>query len=142
MTPREGDGAGNAPAGSDVAALLAADDERYRATMAGDVVALERILAEDFTYTHNAGFTDDRAAYLARIASGVVRYSDGGRVTASTRIHGDTGIMTGHMRMVANLAEGPVQLDNVFLAVWLHRDGAWRLAAWSSTTRQPDTAQR
>ena len=124
-----------------MASLLKADDERYRATMASDVAALERILTEDFTYTHNAGFTDDRAAYLARIASGVVRYSDGRRVKAATRIHGHTGIMTGHMRMVANLADGPVQLDNVFLAVWLRQSGEWRLAAWSSTTRQPDVAE-
>lgn len=125
----------------DVAALLQADDDRYRATMASDVAALARILTEDFTYTHNAGFTDDREAYLARIASGVVRYSDGRRVSAATRIHDDTGIMTGHMRMVANLADGPVQLDNVFLAVWLRLGGVWRLAAWSSTTRQPGMAE-
>ena len=123
---------------AELAALLAADDERYRATMASDVVALGALLTDDFTYTHNAGFTDDKTAYIARIASGVVRYSDGERVRADTRIHGDCGIMTGHMRMVANLADGPVQLDNVFLAVWLRDAEGWRLAAWSSTTRQPD----
>lgn len=126
------------PGAADIAALLAADDERYRATMASDVSALDALLIDDFTYTHNAGFTDDKTAYLARIASGVVRYSDGGRVRADTRIHGDCGIMSGHMRMVANLADGPVQLDNIFLAVWLRGDTGWRLAAWSSTTRQPD----
>lgn len=123
---------------ANIASLLAADDARYRATMAGDLAALDALLTEDFTYTHNAGFTDEKAAYIGRIASGIVRYSDGNRVSANTRIHGDTGIMTGHMRMIANLAEGSVQLDNIFLAVWVNKNGAWRLAAWSSTTRQPD----
>lgn len=123
---------------ADVISLLAADDERYRATMASDIQALDALLTDDFTYTHNAGFTDDKSAYLGRLASGVVRYSDGGRFHAVTRIHGDTGIMTGLMRMVAHLAEGPVQLDNVFLAVWVRKSGSWRLAAWSSTMRQAD----
>jgi Domain of unknown function (DUF4440) len=121
-----------------IASLLAADDARYRATMASDVAALDALLTGDFTYTHNAGFIDHKAAYLERISSGVVRYSDGERVSADTRIHGDAGIMSGHMRMVANLLDGPVQLDNAFLAVWVRHGGVWRLAAWSSTTRQVD----
>lgn len=121
---------------ADIASLIAADDARFRFTMASDVAALGALLTDDFTYTHNAGFIDDKAAYLGRIASGVVRYSDGQRVFADTRIHGDTGIMTGHMRMVANLADAAVQLDNVFLAVWVRAGAGWSLAAWSSTTRQ------
>ena len=118
--------------------LLAADDARYRFTTDADVSALVALLTEDFTYTHNAGFTDDKAAYVGRIASGAVRYSDAERVAAEVRIRGDTGIMTGHMRMIANLRDEAVQLDNVFLAVWLREKGAWRLAAWSSTSRQAE----
>ncbi|HTH28712.1 MAG TPA: nuclear transport factor 2 family protein [Sphingobium sp.] len=122
----------------DCASLIEADDARFAALMASDVDALDALFTDDFTYTHNAGFTDGKQAYLARIRSGVVRYSDGERVSADTRVHGHTGVMTGHMRMVANLADQSVSIDNVFLAVWVFEDGRWRCAAWSSTTRQAD----
>jgi hypothetical protein len=103
--------------------------------MSSDVDSLEKLLTNDFTYTHNAGYTDDKASYLERIRMRGVRYSDGTRVTENTRIHGTTGVMTGHMRMVAHLPRQAVQLDNVFLAVWLFEEHGWRLAAWASTAR-------
>ena len=115
--------------------LLAADDARYRALMASDVEALDRLVTDDFTYTHNAGYCDDKTAYLDRIRRGAVRYSDWDRVSANIRIHGDAGVMTGHMRMIANLPDQAVQLDNLYLAAWVRLGGQWRLAAWSSTSR-------
>jgi Domain of unknown function (DUF4440) len=115
--------------------LLAADDARYRALMASDVEALDRLLTDDFTYTHNAGYCDEKAAYLDRIRRGAVRYSDWDRVSANIRIYGDAGVMSGHMRMVANLPDQAVPLDNLYLAAWMRLQGQWRLAAWSSTTR-------
>lgn len=119
-----------------VESLLEADDYRFERLMESDVAALDKLLTDDFTYTHNAGFTDLKADYLGRIASGGVFYSDGQRVSHSTRVHGNTGIMTGHMLMVANVPDAAIQLDNVFLAVWVFGDDGWKLAAWSSTTRQ------
>jgi hypothetical protein len=115
--------------------LLAADDARYRALMASDVEALGRLLTDDFTYTHNAGYCDDKTAYLDRIRTGAVRYSDWDRVSATIRFYGGAGVMTGHMRMVANLPGEAIQLDNLYLAVWIILGGQWRLAAWSSTSR-------
>ena len=123
---------------ADCASLLAADDSRYAALVACDLDALDALLTDDFTYTHNAGFTDDKAAYLGRIRSGGVYYTDPQRVSANPRVHGDAGIITGHMRLVANLPDQAVQLDNIFLAVWVREQGRWRCAAWSSTTRGAD----
>ena len=116
--------------------LLRADDLRYALTCSSDADALEKLLTDDFTYTHNAGYTDDRHSYVNRIRTGGVFYTDGGRVSENLRIHGSTGIMTGHMRMVANVPGQAIQLDNIFLAVWLFgEEHGWRLAAWSSTSR-------
>ena len=96
--------------------LLRADDQRYERIMASDLAALDAMLTEDFTYTHNTGFIEGKAAYLGRIADGTVRYSDGERVSHDTRIHGAAGIMTGHMRMSVNARGQVFQLDNLFLA--------------------------
>lgn len=116
--------------------LLRADDLRYAMIMASDVAALDAILTDDFTYTHNTGFIEGKAAYLARIADGTVRYSDGERVSHDTRIHSTTGIMTGHMRMKVHARDQVFQLDNLFLAAWVYEDDIWRLAAWASTANR------
>lgn len=116
--------------------VLAVDEARYRALMASDVDRLDHLLTEDFIYIHNAGFYDDKVAYLGRIRRGDVRYSDWHRVSAQIRIYGSTALMTGHMRMVANLPDQAIQLDNLYLAIWVLIDGDWRLASWASTSRQ------
>lgn len=118
--------------------LLEADDARYAALNTSDLAALNELLTDDFTYTHNNGLVDDKEAYLARIRDGVVRYSDGARLDANARVHGNAGIITGHMQMVANSKDRAVQLDNIFLAAWVFEDGRWRCAAWASTAHPSD----
>lgn len=117
--------------------LLRADDHRYDRLMASDVAALDAMLTDDFTYTHNSGFIEGKADYLGRIADGTVRYGDGERVSHDTRIHGGTGIMTGHMRMNVHAPGRIIPLDNLFLAAWVLDGGAWKLAAWASTANRP-----
>ncbi len=117
--------------------LLRADDHRYERIMASDVAALDAMLTDDFTYTHNSGFIEGKTAYLARIADGIVRYSDGERVSHDSRIHGTASIMTGHMRMNVHASGKVFQLDNLFLAAWVFEGEAWKLAAWASTAIKP-----
>ena len=117
--------------------LLRADDRRYDRIMASDAAALDTILTDDFTYTHNTGFIEGKADYLRRIVDGTVRYSDGERVRHDTRVRGATGIMTGHMRMKVHARDQVFRLDNLFLAAWVFEDDAWRLAAWASTAIKP-----
>ncbi len=116
--------------------LLRADDRRYERILASDVAALDAILTDDFTYTHNTGFIEGKSDYLRRIADGTVRYSDGKRVRHDTRVHGTAGIMTGHMRMKVHARDQVFQLDNLFLAAWVFEDDTWRLAAWASTANR------
>ena len=116
--------------------LLRADDDRYDRLAASDVAALDAMLTDDFTYTHNSGFIEGKAGYLGRIAQGAVRYGQGERLSHDTRIHGTTGIMTGHMRMSVHARGKTIELDNLFLAVWVFEGGAWQLAAWSSTANR------
>jgi hypothetical protein len=117
--------------------LLRADDRRYERLMASEVAALDAMLTDDFTYTHFSGFIEGKADYLARIAQGAVTYGRGERLHHDVRIHGDTGIMTGHMRMPVHAPARTIQLDNLFLAVWLFEGGEWKLAAWASTANRP-----
>ena len=47
---------------------------RFDAQVAKDLPTLEAIFADDLIYTHSNGHQDDKASYLASIASGQSRY--------------------------------------------------------------------
>ena len=44
--------------------------------------------------------------------------------------------MTGHMRMPVHAPGRTIQLDNLFLAVWVFAADDWKLAAWASTANR------
>jgi hypothetical protein len=122
--------------------LLAADDARYRALNTSDLATLDALLLPEFTYTHSSGYTDLKNAYLDRVRNGIVYYRQASRVSAASRVYGNAGIMSGHMRMIVHMGEQRFPLENLFLAAWIFVDGAWRCAGWSSTTHNPASALR
>ena len=59
---------------SDAAAVLALDEARFDAQVAGDKGRLEELLAEELHYTHSNALVDTKASYIDSIISGRVRY--------------------------------------------------------------------
>jgi len=51
----------------EAAAVIAADDARYRAMIAGDVARLDGLLSPDLVYTHSDGKSENKSEYLATI---------------------------------------------------------------------------
>lgn len=121
-------------------AVLAADDRRRAANMAGDADALEAILSPDFTYIHNTGFREGRAAYVARIRNAQVDYVSLDRLAANVRVYGAVALVDGLASMTYRTPPGgPAQtVKTLYLAAWVFSDGQWRMAAYASTLAQPD----
>ena len=55
--------------------VLAAEERRCAAIAAQDWEALDAIVAEEFSYTHSVGKTEDKAAWIAGIKNAVGRWS-------------------------------------------------------------------
>lgn len=117
----------------EVTAVLAADAARYRAMREGDLAALEALLAEDLSYTHSNGARDDKAAYLAAMASGRFRYLETSAEAVASRRHGPVVVLDGRARFRAMIDGVERMLDNRFLSVWTHDGRRWRMSAWAST---------
>ena len=116
-----------------VTEVLARDDERIAAMLAADGAALEEILAADYTHAHNNGLLEDRAAYLASVVGGPVRYQRFAPRERVVRVYGATALLTG-LSSVAVLYEGrPIEIEVRFLAVYLRQADGWRIAAWQAT---------
>lgn len=131
----------HAPHSAEVA-VLAADDARYRAMLAGDADALDRLLSEDLVYTHSNGVSDNKRAYLAAIRARVFDYRRCEREIARFQDYGNVALLHGTVRLEAVVAGQLKQLHNQYLMVWVHAGAkndhvGWRLRAWASTLIPP-----
>ena len=130
----------------DIAAIEQADQARYQAMVNADLAALAALLADDLSYTHSSALNENRAQYLASVASGRFRYLGVQRSDLEVRLLGDSAFMHGRAILHAVVDGTERQLDNRFLSVWTRRAGHWQMAAWASTpipakaVKEPDHA--
>jgi len=119
-----------------VRAVLEADERRRAATVAGDIATLNDIMSERFTYTHATGFREGREGYVGRVAGGGVKYVALDRKDADVRVFGDLAVVDGTSSMTYRAAGEDTDrtMHNLYLAVWRHEGGRWRIEAYASTT--------
>ncbi len=118
---------------TDEAAVLAAEDARYRAMQDADLDALDRLCADELSYAHSSGVRDTKDEYLGKVRSGYYQYLSVEHPVERVEVVGDTAIVVG--RMTSDLVVGgtPKTIDNLALAVWVRREGDWQLLAYAPT---------
>jgi hypothetical protein len=116
------------------AAIRAAEQRRCAAMLANDGEALAALLDERLQFHHATGAVDDRAAYLAKIAGGRIRYAgiawEEERVTA---LAPDVAMLTGRMVTDVSVEGVAKRLLNRVMTVWTKDGENWRLVAFQST---------
>jgi hypothetical protein len=113
--------------------ILALEDRRIEAMVAGDVQALEEILADDLIYTHTTARLDTKASFIDAVKTGKSNYKSVDRKDVEVRDLRDTAVVTGH----AKFHVGDNKFEARFIDVYARRNGAWQMVAWQST-RIPD----
>jgi ketosteroid isomerase-like protein len=120
-------------AGPAVPAVLADEDARFAAMVAGDAAAMGSWFAEDLHYVHATGLVEDRAQLIDSIASGRARYV---AVTPAERevvgLADDAALVRGRGRFQVAANGVPLDLQIRYLAVYGLQDGRWRLRSWQS----------
>lgn len=113
--------------------IEAADEARYKAMIAPDLAALERIFGDDLLYTHGSAATDTKREYIDALKSGKYKYRSAKKEGVTVRIYGDVAIMHGRVTIEAEVGGSTRTLNNVFVNVWVKRGGHWQLVHWAST---------
>jgi ketosteroid isomerase-like protein len=102
------------------------------AILRGDVAALEKLWADDFTVNNPQNqISRGRKEVLDRVRSGLIKYSSFAREIESVRLYGDTVIVMG-LEVVAPIGDAPgagQALRRRFTNIWMKRNGKWLLTA-------------
>lgn len=121
-----------APAGVE-AEILRTERQRVAALVANDFAALERILADDLTYTHSNALLESKAEYIGAIRSGKLKYHALDHDQQRVRIYGDTAVLTGRTQVHSTYEGQEARPTLRFTIVYVRRAGRWQMAAWQST---------
>lgn len=105
---------------------------RWEALVAGDLEELDRLFADDMTYTHSNGMVDTKQSYLGALRDGVFRYLDIDVAEPATRDFGSTVVVTGTAVATSESAHGRLVSPLRYTGVWSQQDGDWQFVAWHS----------
>ena len=118
------------------AAVIRAEQDRFRAQVTRDTAALRRLLADDLVYVHSNGLIETKAHFIETVATGRIAYDSLVPVHMTHRLYGSTAVGNGRVRAVVRMNGQSVSVDLLFTTVLLQRKGRWRLVSWQSTRAQ------
>jgi hypothetical protein len=118
----------------DGAAVLAAEDRRYRAMLDADLTVLDELCAPQLSYAHSSGARDTKDQYLQKVRSGYYVYRRVDHPVERVEVLGDTAIVVGRMTSDLDVDGVPKTIDNLSLAVWTRAAGSWQLLAYAPTS--------
>ena len=116
-------------AASAAQAVQQQDQERIRAQIAADAVALRRIYADDFIGIGPTGVVRNKAEVLADFTAHTLTYQSITTADVRVRVYGNTAVETGRSIMAGQDRGKTVPGENRFTRVWVMTDGRWQLVA-------------
>ena len=105
------------------------DQQRIRAQITADTLALRRIYADDFLGIGPTGVARNKADVIADFTSHALTYQSITTAEVRVRVYGNTAVETGRSTMVGQDRGKPVPRDNRFTRVWVMTAGRWQLVA-------------
>jgi len=110
--------------------VLQFERDACKAFLEADVVALERVLAPDFTLTLSNGDVETRADEINELRSGKVHYDVFENYDMLARLYGnETAVVLGKTRVKGTADGKPFDRIVQFTDTLIKRDGRWQLAA-------------
>ncbi len=109
------------------------DDQRIKAILDQDIPTLDRLMADDFTYTHQGGVTETKAEFLGAMKSGTGAFRSVKLSDVRVRIFGNAALITGRCDITAVRNGKDFAIPMHFTEVYSRTAGRWRWLLWQST---------
>ena len=97
-----------------------------------DRAALERLLADDYLYTHSNGSVLNKAQEIAESMSSDVQWTDSKFADLKVRVFGDVAVLTGR-QTIQGTAKGYVPGPRRITDIFVKRSGRWEWAGGQAT---------
>jgi len=109
------------------------ESRRIQAMVKADAEELNRVLADDLTYTHSSGQVDSKSQLIESLKSGERKYQMIEPQDVKVRLYGDAAIVTGRAKLktVSKGQESSFQAQ--FTDVYAKKKGHWQMVAWQSS---------
>ena len=120
--------------------VVKVSDEIIEALGRTDVVALDRLYADDYILTQSFGLTS-KAQLLDAYKSGRVKYTSASDKDLSVRVYGDTAVTTGILILKGQNPNGDFTMNARCTSVFLKQQGRWRLVASQLSDIPPQQSQ-
>jgi len=122
-------------AAKEAEAVLAAEKGWSTGVAKNDFALLDKVLADDLTYTHSTGGFDTKASYIEKLKTGKARYfqADYDKEPRVQILSKDTALTFGRVKVATlgpNNSQVPATL--AFLHAFVKRNGQWQLVAHQS----------
>jgi ketosteroid isomerase-like protein len=109
-----------------------AEEERWKAQLAGDTDTLGSFLADDLVYTHSNGSQDSKESFLNALKGGSLRFISAERSGKRGATYGDTVVVAGRAALTIEAAGNVVTMTIQYSSVWGRHEGNWQLVGWHS----------
>ena len=115
--------------------VLQGEKDRFAAMIKSDAATLDKLIAEDVTYTHGSARLVSKADFIGELTSGVFKYLT---ITPDekewkVRVLGNVAIVNGAagMRVVDHGNDQTIRIR--YTNVQVNRGGRWQMVAWQAT---------
>jgi ketosteroid isomerase-like protein len=122
------------PAAAPEDSVKDAEKEWAAAVVKKDYAVLDRVLADDLTYTHSDGRLDTKANFIEALRSGKQTYSAAEHQSMDVRlVNKDVALVRARLRMTAAVTGQTATPANFsILRVYQLKNGRWQLVAHQS----------
>jgi ketosteroid isomerase-like protein len=125
----------SAQSGKEEQQVLQAEKDRFAAMIKGDRPALEKLLADDLTYTHSSALFESKEQFIKSVTSGNIDYLSivPSESDWKVRVNGNTAIVNGVAAVNVIDTGKDLKIKIRYTTIHTNRGGSWQLQAWQAT---------
>jgi hypothetical protein len=127
-------------AGASTAVAMSADQksvadterQRFAAQVSKNYDVLDKVLANDLTYTHSNGNKDSKQSYIQSIRDGKSKYDAIDVEELNVRVYGNTAVINGVCMIKAINNGETINTHLRYTDVYVRKGSQWQMVAWQS----------
>ena len=115
--------------------VIQAEKDRFAAIVKADEAALNKLLADDLTYTHSNANMQTKAQFIADVKSGAIDYvlMQANESDWKVRVMGNVAIVNGTANVNVIDHGNNLKFKIRFTDNHVNRGGSWQMVNWQST---------